>query len=259
MALPTIKPVSEIERYLKVLVYGDPGVGKTSFAASAQEHPDMRETLIVNIEGGILSIANTGAQSTEQITDVDDVEDLMRALAMGAEGFRHYKTVVLDSGTELQTLDLENIAAGEVKKKKRENLDALEIQDYGKSTARLKRIFRHFRDLEMNVVITALAKRVMPQAVKGKPKSDEPLAVYPQFTEKLSNSLMGYMDAVWYMYLGDEDGNGEVSRNLLTQATGPFAAKTRGHRFSAEIGRLVTNPNLATLYTTLLATEGQQP
>ena len=241
-----IRPVIETDKFLKLLLYADAGIGKTTLAATATQNKAMEKTLVVNIEGGMLSIADSGAMATDQIKDIPDVEELMWALSSRQKGFEHYNTVILDSGTELQTLDLENIAAAGRKKKPRE-MDEIHLEDYGKSTQRLKRIFRHFRDLPMNVIITALVKRIMPPMSS---QSREPIKVLPQFTAKLGDSLAGYMDAVWYMY--EEDG----VRKVLTQTEGPYYAKTRGHNFSEAIGQTIENPNLSDLYNILQKTEG---
>jgi hypothetical protein len=246
-----IKKASDIERYIKALVYGDPGIGKTTFAATGEGHPQLERTLFINIEGGMLSIAGTSAEATEQLRDVDSVEEVFWGLAQKKEGWEHFQTVVIDSGTELQTMDLEGIVAEARKKNKKRSLDDIYLEDYGKSTARLKRVFRQFRDLPMHVIVTCLTKRVMPP--NAQKTNAQPRAIMPSLTEKLAMSLMGYMDFVWYMYIGEEG-----KREILTRDKGPYKAKTRGARFSEALGERVVEPNLATIYDLLIETEGEQ-
>lgn len=243
-----ISPVSEETHYAKILLYGPPGVGKTTFAGTAQAHPDMSDVLFINIEGGMLSVSGTAALTTQQLTHTDQVEELFWNLANKKEGYESVRTVVLDSGTELQTIDIEGIVAAAREKNKNRSLDDVHLEDYGRSTTRLKRLFRHFRDLPMNVIVTCLVKRVMP-ANAQKLTNPQPKVVRPALTESLANSLAGYMDCVWYMY--EEDG----VRSILTQQEGVYLAKTRGHRFSEAIGKVVTEPNLATLYNQLQESE----
>jgi len=124
-----------------------------------------------------------------------------------------------------------------MKKKTNRSKDEITQRDYGVDTARLRRLFRLFRDAPFNVIITALAKKVYKEGVS------EPIEVLPQFTEKLGESIMGYQDFVWCLFV-DKEGN----RKLLTQPKGPFRAKTRGAVFSKKLGNIVDNPNLSEIY-----------
>lgn len=236
-----IRPASEIEKYFKLLVYGPPGVGKTSLAATL----DPERTLFLNIEGGMISVAGTKARVTDQLKRVDQVEEIFWKLAQGDDELQWVTTVVLDSATELQTINIEGIVSDAVAKNpNKRSKDEIQIQDYGRSTARLKRLFRLFRDLPMHVIITALSKDRLSNG-----ENKRVVATIPYLTEKLSASLMGYMDYVWYMQVL------HGIRTVCTQDFEAIKAKTRGHRFAAAIGDWVTEPHLATLYRTLLETE----
>lgn len=236
-----IRPASEIEKHFKVLVYGPPGVGKTTLAATL----DPEHTLFINIEGGMLSVAGTKARATDQLRHVKDVEEMFWRIAQDDEDLKWVTTLVVDSATELQTICLEDLVAAARTKNKSRSVDDIWLEDYGKSTAMLKRIFRHFRDLPKHVIMTALSKDIMSD---GKKKIL--LATVPFLTAKLTASLMGYMDNVWYLDIGEKN-----KRVMVTQPVFPFAAKTRGHRFSKLIGPNVEEPNLATLHRQLVETE----
>jgi len=43
---------------MKILVYGPQGAGKTYLAATAQDHPAMRDVLFLSIEGGLMTVAH---------------------------------------------------------------------------------------------------------------------------------------------------------------------------------------------------------
>ncbi len=236
---------------LNVLIYGAPGIGKTWFTSTAQDHPQMANVLYLNAEGGLVTIAGRGdirainiigierfkptADMPELPPNCSTLEDEFWKLAGRQGEYGSINTVVIDSGTECQTLGLELIVADAIAKNKarykNRTLDEIYIEDYGKSTAQLKRIFRQFRDLPVNVFITALAQTVYPPGDND--KNVEPLEIKPQFTAKLGESVMGYMDMVWYMYK-DERG-----RHLLLQETGKFRAKTRGIKFSQAVGPVI--------------------
>jgi hypothetical protein len=45
--------------YMNILFYGDPGVGKTRLAGTADSVPEMRKVLFVDLEGGTLTLTHT--------------------------------------------------------------------------------------------------------------------------------------------------------------------------------------------------------
>lgn len=240
-----------------ILIYGPPGIGKTWLASTAQEHPKMADVEFLNIEGGLITVAGSGVRAmnivaidpfkpTAEMPMLPDkcstLEDEFWKLANKKDDYGDIKTVVIDSGSECQTLNLECIVGAALaarKNKNRVDRDEIWQEDYGKSTSQLKRLFRWFRDLDINCIITALPAQVFPKGSNNQSIGTEPIEVKPQFTNKLSEAVMGYMDFVWYMY---EDGTGQ--RHILTQKTGIFRAKTRGISFAKALGNdiLIKNP-----------------
>jgi phage nucleotide-binding protein len=225
-----------------ILVYGDQGVGKTMFAGTAMDHPDLGEVLFCNVEGGLMTVAgrrpkvvdigfDKDGNSTNRV--FDDLEEVAEAIASRKPGYEKVGTVVIDSGTELQARDLEFITKG----------DMSEWQDYGKNTTRMRRVFRRFRDLRVNVIITALVRRTEAEK-DGKTKLVE---VRPAFTKGVGESVMGFVDFVWFLYQDKETGE----RLMLTQPKGVTKAKTRGLAYSNLIGEIVKNPTIPDLYNKL--------
>lgn len=253
--MPPYKVSVEKPRF-KALIYGDAGTGKTTFAASAQDHPDMGDVLFINIEGGLLSVASRGDLLAEDAITTQKVEEILYALKARAEGYESVRTVVVDSATELQTINLEEVVRAEFergKNKNRINIDDIWQEDYGQSTTQLKRLFRGFKDLPINVIFTCLAKYVYPKGANTGPGTEvPPLAVLPSLTQKLGESLMGYVDFVWYAY---RDGEDLKDFCLLTQPSGQFRAKTRGKHFAEVIGPVITNGSLPEVYETFVAAE----
>lgn len=246
----------------KALIYGTAGIGKTKFAVEAFGHKDLRDVLVLNREGGLLTVADSSDEFMKVDLGVDDegnpnnrtvqdLEDVFWSIMRKSPGFETVKTVVIDSASEIQVADLQELVAINKKTEKPgRDIDEIFQADYGKDTARLRRVFRMFRDAPFNVVFTALVTEVQPKAARlteNRNKDFEPVEVRPALTQKLSESLMGYVDFCWYMYL-DDDGN----RAFLTQPSGPYKAKTRNPRFAEAIGKKVTNPSLPDLYDLLV-------
>lgn len=245
---------------LNLLIYGQPGCGKTTLAATAMEHPELAPALLLNIEGGTLSVVGTGLDAVD-VHSLQQLEQVLWALSNPEDKqFGQYRTVIIDSGTELQTITLQELVMAASKKDRGRSPDDIQLQDYGRNTNALRRVFRWFRDLPVHVVVTALAKEVYPPNVTAQQRPFvEPSEVFPLFTEKLGQSVSGYFDAVWYQYVRDGQ------RFLLTQRTQRFFAKTRGARFSAALGNVVPvrdltqtegeGHTLASIYQTLIDTE----
>lgn len=121
MYTPTAKDAK-----LNILVFGEPGVGKTTLAATAQDHPAMRDVVFLNIEGGLLSVVSRGQPvKAVDISSQESVEEffwsLRKDLMESTDGpLAGVKTVVIDSGSELQTLVLEGIVRKGVEKAKQQ-------------------------------------------------------------------------------------------------------------------------------------------
>src|SRR5690606_30534593 len=153
---------------------------------------------------------------------------------------QRFRTFVIDSVTELQAVNIEEVVSESIEKEKRRgrvdrSIDEPHLRDYGKSTNRLRRIIRWYKNLPVNVILTALPKYVYPPRKEGQQEDDrQPIEVRPDVTDRLGNALMGLVDCVWYLYTEDvRDENGNVvgkSRFMLTQDSGPFRANTRGQR-----------------------------
>lgn len=209
-----IKNSQEIDPTIKILIYGPSGVGKTVFAATA---PDV---LFLDAEGGMLSVADKKIDRIK-INSFKDIKDAFMFL----KNEKHdYKTVVIDSLTETQKKSMDEILKASGK-------DMPRIGDWGMNIEQIRRMVRNFRDLPMNVIITALEMNLTDEDEGISTKS-------PALQGKsLPQEVMGFMDVVGYMVAQEKkiesEGKGKketekkVVRAIRVQPTASINAKDR--------------------------------
>ena len=88
---------------MNLLIYGDPGSGKTHLAGTAQDSPQMADVHLFNIDGGLMTLAQRGDIHATDVHSVDELEREMHRIASGDAKYEGVRTVVIDNVSELQT------------------------------------------------------------------------------------------------------------------------------------------------------------
>ena len=224
-----IEKLAERDRHVNVLVYGESGVGKTTFASSAP-----KPILWLESEGGTDSIGMEDRKGID-IARVTGLETYREALGFLLSKPDQYATVVLDSFTETQASILKEIMRAAVAADSNRDEFSPLFSEWGRLTGVMREIARGFRDLPMHTVITAL-QREDTDELTGRVK------VRPRLSPALADELPGYMDVVGYMYakgdvvdakaLKDGDEQPEVERVMLLRPTIKHVAKLRAPKGS---------------------------
>jgi hypothetical protein len=227
-----ISKLEDRDQYAKVIVYGEPGVGKTVFASTAP-----RPILWLESEGGTNSIADRSQIDVAKVTGLGTYREALKYLQANPGV---YQSVVLDSFTETQNAILKEIMRRVVTNdQSRDEFNPL-FPEWGRLVGIMREIARGFRDLDMHVCITAL-QREDKDDMTGRVK------IRPRLSPTLADELPGFMDVVGYMYAATSKG-GEVAtegaeavadesvedvkeptivRNMLIKPTGKYVAKVR--------------------------------
>lgn len=219
--------ISKPERanpHLKVLVYGEPGTGKTTLCGSAPN------VLLIDVERGSLTLSGSNADVLEYVS-FQQIDKFIDFLVADDPAFAKYDTIAFDSLSEMQrrVLDsqLDTVSKSTGVKTYKAGWD-----QYGPNTQMLREMMSRFRDVpNKNLIVTAQSKL-------DKDDSTGITFVRPDLTPKLNATITAMFDIVGYLKIS---GKGE--RVLQVQPTKTVVAKSRVTTLPKEI----INPTWASL------------
>lgn len=200
-----IAPAHLTGRKLKVLIYGEPGVGKTTFIGTA---PNM---LIIDVENGTRTLSGK-AVDVLPYENINQIEAAVKLLRTGEKSFDKYDTIAFDSLSEMQRrlLDqqLQLLGGGAPVYK-------ADWGVYGENTTRLRMLLNAFKDIDKNLIVTCQAKQ-------EKDDSTGITSWRPDLTPKLAASAAATFDIVGFLRI-----NGKGERVLRVHPSKTVLAKTR--------------------------------
>ena len=179
---------AELGDYMKTLVVGPPGSGKTRFSST------WPNALIASCEGGMMSVKDRGTKfveigSSRDMTEVrqlliqsPDVRAKQFGKLLGADGPTPIDTIVVD------TLD-EYARILEIERLKQTGKDAFAIQDWGWLGNELRAFVRDFRNMDINVVFTCHIKSMTDEDTGS-------VFMLPGIKGGFANEVAGYFDIV---------------------------------------------------------------
>lgn len=207
-------------------IYGGPGTGKTTLAASSIEIPEMNPVLHLNIENGTQSIKDIYPDL--EIIDIDHFKqlqtvysELYRARDHESQTCAGYKTIILDNLTEGQKKGMEHIFQAE--KLAATGINFTEFQmatfangGWNQSSEQMRKLIRAFRELPCYIILVAWETDIE--------KSESRHKWTPAFTSKLAGEMPGMVNDVYRLSITADGSN---SRVLQTGLSKDVVAKDR--------------------------------
>jgi len=204
---------------VRMLVYGESGAGKTTFASS------WPSVLFLDIDDGLASVRiPVDRVRIEDWYVLGDVFDFLQ------RGEHAYRTVCIDSANEAQRLAMDSVLE-EFPEIRRSYGSLPSMSDYGKALDDFDRMIRAFKSLPINLLVISQVA----------PKQYEVDVVKPQFIGKhTANNITRMMDIVGYLYKAEGGNNARI----LTFDAVEFVTKDR----SAVLPTNIENATHADLY-----------
>jgi len=208
-------------RKLTLVVHGESGVGKYYFADSA---PGPR--LILDVEGSVdwtpsrkipwkdprEAPPELGENDSALLT-VTDLETVQRAFQWLTQGQHPFRSVIIDSLSEVQKRAIDAIAGPA----------QMKLQDYGALLRKIEAMVRSFRDLTMHPTNPVdVVVFVAGSVEKG---TDHPVT-RPMLVGRMSEQLGYYVDCMAYLSV-QVGTDGKLERKALVAQVEGFAAKDR--------------------------------
>lgn len=207
--LDKAKPVSDDEPYIKAVIHGGPGVGKTYFAASAPnpvfiDWERSTETLRYSTEFKDTPVFRP--------THFKEVWDFVK------EAPKKYSTVVLDTATSMQVAYNTEYMEGVEKATKRDKY--LPYQgDFRRGANELTDFFLTLQEMPINLIVITHSDYIRDEETK------KVISIEPLLTPAVKKNLSAFINVI--AYLEKKSVLGKPERTMYLNSTHLIMAKNR--------------------------------
>lgn len=232
---------TDVQRSLTLMVYGESKVGKSTFAVTA---PYPR--LMLDVEGGhrfLPIVPKYWDPMTEEppvadgtwdttVVQVRDYDTVLKAFQWLQSGKHQFKSLIIDSISELQVKCMDNIAGTE----------QMKMQQWGELLRHMGALLRDLRDLTMHptqpleaVVLTAMARRGQDGVYR------------PYLQGQLATQAPYFYDVLGAITVEEFPNEDPLqpphkARRMYVERTSQYEA---GERVQGRLGAIVEQPNLS--------------
>ena len=213
------------ETAIKGLIYGQSGAGKSYLAATAP-----KPLVLLTEMNGQMSISHSNPEADIiHIQNIKMLVSVLQDIENNPKNWKKYKTIVIDSITEMQRLIKDSIVGKGV----------MEIQHWSKLTSNFRNLIRKIRNLEQNVICIGLVESEMEESTGQR-------HVRPAFEgKKTGPEIAQYFNFVGLLFTKQQlvDDKMITVRNLMLDGPDRIMCKT-----IAPLTGTIENPNIKSLF-----------
>jgi phage nucleotide-binding protein len=198
MDIKTLKPVGDkIDRGISMIVYGNPGVGKTTLATTLPPE----ETLIINAEAGLGPLLGKGHVVFNIVQAIKDfefekvVDDIYKTIRTSKHPFKY---IVIDNLSEIENQLILNIT-------QRHGKDTPALREYGDASFKMKQWIHQFRDLVYQGITVIFNAWEFPMDLRNVEGSIVTL-VCPKISKSIVPVACGCVDIVGHLEVHEKTG-----------------------------------------------------
>lgn len=166
-----------VQKNIKALIYGQPGIGKTTFALSAPN------PILIDFDGGVHRV---NAEHQKDTLQVETWQDVLTELNDGT--FNNYQSIIIDTAGKM--LDAMSIYLIKQNPKLGKSNGALSLQGYGERKAEFNNFIKR---------ISAIGKHIIFVAHEKEEKEGDGKYIRPEIGGSSGNDLYKELDLIGYM------------------------------------------------------------
>ena len=226
MSALKIQPISETTNYLKMLVYGPSGIGKTYLLGTACDVPELMPMLVADVEGGLATIRDREVDVVriQTWTDILDVGNYM------VKNPDVYKTLAVDSVSMLFDLCMAAVLGARTN-------DMPQQRDWGKAAQAFLGFIVNLTKLPCHVLATSLER-------DQKDEFTGAVMFNMDIPGQSQRRLPAYFDTVSRLAMAWPGGSqADPVRVLQSQPFGKYLAKDRWG-----LPAIMPNPTMSKIY-----------
>ena len=176
---------NKINRGIALLIYCDPGIGKTTLAATLP----VDKTLIINTEAGLGPLLGTGHLVSN--FNADNIDDLMKLYENLRTQKHQYKYVGLDNLSEYEQWLILALTKGRGKK-------YTELREYGDAAYKIRETLHLFRDLIYKGITVVFNAWEMPLEIRNI-QGEVITKTFPKMNKRVAPEICGIVDVVGHL------------------------------------------------------------